>query len=358
MVERDLSLSRAEDRPIHLMHLSARESVAALDAALATVRARRGEVTPHHLVLTDEAVRSLDPNTKMNPPLRSATTARRFATRFARRDHVCRHRSRTTRAAREGRPVRGGAVRRHRLETAFAALHTHLVLPGVSRSRRCSSGCRRPGTRLRPRRAADRGGARANLVALDLDAEWTWTRTASARSPRTRGSSARRCGAASSRPSPTDAGVRGVSGGYLVLEDGTVFRGRSVARDGVAFGEAVFTTGMTGYQETVTDPSYAEQLVCFTTPMVGNYGVADAAASRATARARCAHALARRRRVGRVAPEHDLVGLDGIDTRSLVLRCAIPARCEPRPCRTSPRSRRRRPRAVARTAVDGRARRS
>ena len=52
-----------------------------------------------------------------------------------------------------------------------------------------------------------------------------------------------------------------MSGGYLILEDGTVFRGRSVAADGVAFGEAVFTTGMTGYQETVTDPSYAEQLV-------------------------------------------------------------------------------------------------
>ncbi|HET9937163.1 MAG TPA: carbamoyl-phosphate synthase domain-containing protein, partial [Gaiella sp.] len=63
--------------------------------------------------------------------------------------------------------------------------------------------------------------------------------------------------------------------GYLLLEDGTVFRGRSVAAEGSAFGEAVFTTGMTGYQETVTDPSYAQQLVCFTAPMVGNYGVAD-----------------------------------------------------------------------------------
>ena len=66
-----------------------------------------------------------------------------------------------------------------------------------------------------------------------------------------------------------------MTAGYLLLEDGTVFRGRSVGADGVAFGEAVFTTAMTGYQETVTDPSYAEQLVCFTAPMVGNYGVAD-----------------------------------------------------------------------------------
>ncbi|HSL65700.1 MAG TPA: carbamoyl-phosphate synthase domain-containing protein, partial [Gaiellaceae bacterium] len=61
--------------------------------------------------------------------------------------------------------------------------------------------------------------------------------------------------------------------GFLALEDGTVFPGESVAAEGCAFGEAVFTTAMTGYQEVVTDPSYAEQLVCFTAPMVGNYGV-------------------------------------------------------------------------------------
>src|SRR5919205_421394 len=63
--------------------------------------------------------------------------------------------------------------------------------------------------------------------------------------------------------------------GFLALEDGTVFRGESVGSPGFAFGEAVFATSMTGYQELVTDPSYAEQLLCFTAPMVGNYGVAN-----------------------------------------------------------------------------------
>ena len=78
---------------------------------------------------------------------------------------------------------------------------------------------------------------------------------------------------------------------------------------------------MTGYQETVTDPSYAEQLVCFTAAMVGNYGVADERReSRRAAREGGAHALARRRGVGRWLREHGLVGLEGIDTRSLVLR--------------------------------------
>jgi len=111
------------------------------------------------------------------------------------------------------------------------------------------------------------------------------------------------------------------SSGYLVLEDGTVFRGRSVAADGVAFGEAVFTTGMTGYQETVTDPSYAEQLVCFTTAMVGNYGVADERGESAVPHAKAA--LMRSLGGEEWAAwlhEHALVGLEGIDSRSLVLR--------------------------------------
>jgi carbamoyl-phosphate synthase small subunit len=112
-----------------------------------------------------------------------------------------------------------------------------------------------------------------------------------------------------------------MNAGYLVLEDGTVFRGRTIAAPGVAFGEAVFTTGMTGYQETVTDPSYAGQLVCFTAPMVGNYGVADERAESQEPHAKAAFM----RSLGgdewaAWLREHGLVGLDGIDTRSLVLK--------------------------------------
>ena len=57
---------------------------------------------------------------------------------------------------------------------------------------------------------------------------------------------------------------------YLALADGTVWPGESVGADGHALGEAVFTTGMSGYQEAVTDPSFEDQLICFTAPMVGN----------------------------------------------------------------------------------------
>jgi carbamoyl-phosphate synthase small subunit len=111
-----------------------------------------------------------------------------------------------------------------------------------------------------------------------------------------------------------------VSAGYLVLEDGAVFRGNSVGAEGVAFGEAVFTTAMTGYQETLTDPSYAEQLVCFTAPMVGNYGVADERGESAEPHAKAAlmRALGGSEWAAWLR-EHDLVGLEGIDTRALVL---------------------------------------
>ncbi len=61
----------------------------------------------------------------------------------------------------------------------------------------------------------------------------------------------------------------------LVLEDGSVFRGRSIGAEGVAVGEVVFNTAMTGYQEILTDPSYARQIVTLTYPQIGNTGVND-----------------------------------------------------------------------------------
>jgi carbamoyl-phosphate synthase small subunit len=109
--------------------------------------------------------------------------------------------------------------------------------------------------------------------------------------------------------------------GFLVLEDGSVFRGTSVAAEGCAFGEAVFTTAMTGYQEVVTDPSYAEQLVCFTAPMVGNYGVAGGRSESSGPHAR---AVVMREARGPAwtdwLHERGLAALSDVDTRSVVLR--------------------------------------
>src|SRR4051794_12822462 len=78
----------------------------------------------------------------------------------------------------------------------------------------------------------------------------------------------------------SDTGARNGSGsaGYVLLEDGARFEGvLRGAVDAETTGEVVFNTAMTGYQEAVTDPSYAGQIITFTYPLIGNYGVAEAA---------------------------------------------------------------------------------
>jgi carbamoyl-phosphate synthase small subunit len=107
---------------------------------------------------------------------------------------------------------------------------------------------------------------------------------------------------------------------FLALEDGTVFPGESVGSPGHALGEAVFTTAMTGYQEIVTDPSFAEQIVTFTAPMIGNYGVDPARCESGRAQAR-AVVMREARGPGWTDWLHErgIVALTGVDTRSLVL---------------------------------------
>ena len=173
MVERDLALAAYEEQPLHLLHLSAAESVAALRRAQALGVAATAEVTPHHLCLTDEEVRSLDPNLKMNPPLRSETD--RLALLEALRDgNICAIASDHAPHARHEKevPFEAAPFGVTGLETAFAALYTHLVEPGLLRLEtlleRMSAGPARAYGLERPRVAV---GARANLVVLDLDAK-------------------------------------------------------------------------------------------------------------------------------------------------------------------------------------------
>ena len=112
----------------------------------------------------------------------------------------------------------------------------------------------------------------------------------------------------------------------LVLEDGAVHRGRPYGARGTTLGEAVFTTGMTGYQETLTDPSYARQIVVQTAPHIGNTGVNDEdAESRAVWVAGYVVRDAARRpsnwRSQRTLDEelaaHGVVGIQDVDTRAI-----------------------------------------
>jgi len=177
MVERDLALAAYERQPLHLLHLSAWESVQALRRARGDGVQATAEVTPHHLCLTDEAIRSLDPNLKMNPPLRSASdrtalieglkdgTIVAIATDHA--PHARHEKDVPFEAAPFG--VTG-------LETAFAALYTHLVEPGLVPLEvvleRMSAGPARAYGLDEPRIAV---GSAANLVLLDLNASYRVT---------------------------------------------------------------------------------------------------------------------------------------------------------------------------------------
>lgn len=113
----------------------------------------------------------------------------------------------------------------------------------------------------------------------------------------------------------------------LVLEDGRAFHGASFGAEGEAYGEMVFNTSMTGYQEILTDPSYAGQIVCMTYPLIGNYGVNEAdvesrrpwvegfvvrEASRIASNWRSSETLES------YLKRNAIVGIERIDTRALV----------------------------------------
>jgi dihydroorotase len=174
MVGRDLALAGYEQRPVHLLHLSARESVDELRRARAAGIAATAEVTPHHLCLTDEAVRSLDPNVKMNPPLRGEEdrTALIEALRDGTIEAIATDHAPHAREEKEV-PFEEAPFGVTGLETSFAALYTQLVEPGVvplaTLLERMSAGPARIYGLEEPRIEV---GAPANLVLLDLDAVW------------------------------------------------------------------------------------------------------------------------------------------------------------------------------------------
>src|SRR3712207_2999386 len=113
----------------------------------------------------------------------------------------------------------------------------------------------------------------------------------------------------------------------LVLEDGRIFRGRAWGAEGERCGEMVFNTSMSGYQEVLTDPSYAGQLVCMTYPLIGNYGVnaADAESARPWVEGFVVREASRTASSWRSEETLDaylrrwgVVAIDRVDTRALV----------------------------------------
>ena len=287
-IARDAAIAGYEDARVHVQHVSARESVAAVAAAKAAGVRISAEACPHHLVLSDEDVlATLDTRLKMNPPLRAP--ADRAAVIAGLRDGTldCVATDHAPHAREEKEvPWEEAAMGTTGLETAFAALHTALVLPGVLPLglvvERMSAGAALFGLPT----PAIAVGAPANLALVDLAAEWE----------------VGEAGYESRSENCCFAGrtLRGrvlatVAAGAVVHRDRTIalqltssarlrtpggrdaLRRRGVRGARAVTGEVVFTTGMTGYQESVTDPSFARQIIVFTHPHIGNYGVSDRA---------------------------------------------------------------------------------
>jgi dihydroorotase len=174
MVERDVALAQYESRPLHFMHLSAQESVDALRRARELGVEASGEVSPHHLCLTDEAVRGLDTNLKMNPPLGAEAdrqallegvrdgTIEAIATDHA--PHALHEKELPFEEAPFG--VTG-------LETAFSVLYSRLVMTGTLGLgvliERMTSGPARIFGLAPPRIAV---GQPANLTLIDVERKW------------------------------------------------------------------------------------------------------------------------------------------------------------------------------------------
>jgi dihydroorotase len=175
MIARDAALAAYEGGRIHVQHLSAAESVEAVRAAKATGVRISCEASPHHLFLTDEEVRSLDPHRfKMNPPLRSEADRQALIEGLRDGTIECIATDHAPHATEEKEmPFEGAAMGVTGLETAFAAIHTDLVVPGVIDLallvERLAGGAAPFGIE-RPTLAV---GSEANVALCDLGAEWT-----------------------------------------------------------------------------------------------------------------------------------------------------------------------------------------
>jgi dihydroorotase len=173
MIARDCALAGYENARIHIQHLSARESVEAIAAAKSRGVAVTCEASPHHLTMTDEAVRTLDTRRKMNPPLRAEEDRQALIAglRDGTIDCIATDHAPHARDEKEV-PFEQAPMGTTGLETAFAAVYTDLVLPGDL-----------PLELVVEKLTAGLGlldlfvprvevGEAANLVLVDLDAEW------------------------------------------------------------------------------------------------------------------------------------------------------------------------------------------
>jgi dihydroorotase len=173
MVARDCGLAAYEGGRIHVQHVSARETLDVIEQAKAQGVQVTCEATPHHLLLTDEAVRGLDTNTKMNPPLRAEADRRALIEALKRgvADCVATDHAPHAREEKE-QPFEPAPMGVTGLETAFSALYTELVMPGVVSLELLVERMTAGGTAFGLELPTLAQGSAANVCLVDLDSEW------------------------------------------------------------------------------------------------------------------------------------------------------------------------------------------
>jgi dihydroorotase len=173
-IARDAALAGYEEARIHVQHLSARESVEAVRAAKQAGVRVSCEVTPHHLTLTDDAVRGLDARFKMNPPLRSEDDRQALIEGLLDGTIDCIATDHAPHSTDEKEvPFEAAAFGVTGLETAFAVLHSELVLPGTIDLGMLVSKLGAGAELFDLERPSLAPGSEANLSLCDLEAEWT-----------------------------------------------------------------------------------------------------------------------------------------------------------------------------------------
>ncbi len=303
MVARDLALASQVGARIHFLHLSTREALELVRAARAAGVAVTAEVAPHHFTLTDESVVGYDPLFKVSPPLRppSDVAAVKEALSDGTVDAIATDHAPHAPELKD-LPFDQAPAGMLGLETALSLALGETGLPiervlallswqpaaiaGLDAAHGGEQGgpvCPRGGGQhLRDRSRRHLDGRPGPLGQPQPQHPLCRTTHAGAGAPHRlpgRAGRDRRGGAAVSGTGAAVSVGRGGGGprpeAALVLADGAHFEGELAGADvpgGIATGEAVFNTVLSGYQEVITDPSYAGQVIAFTYPHIGNYG--------------------------------------------------------------------------------------
>ena len=288
IVARDVILAEYTRAKYHVAHLSTVGAARIVREAKSRGIPVTAEVTPHHLLLTHEAVLGYRTACKVNPPLREDEDVEAMRAALAdgtidcvATDHAPHSPRRQGRAVRRcparhdrARAVRAAASWPGRERRAAARSTRRFAHAGAGEGGRdhAAAAERRSARGLRHRRSFVQMDNRSRAFRRQIT-EYAVRRSPSERSDRDDGFG-RKDRVRSRRAN--DAGGDGMSDtqhAHLVLADGMVFTGRTIGARGIAVGEAVFTTTMMGYEEVLTDPSYSGQLVTMTAPEIGNVGI-------------------------------------------------------------------------------------